>query len=192
MRILARTIFREILVTAILGATLFTFLIFLLRARPLFEFLVRTTGSHWVVARLFLLVLPQSLPFTVPLGVLVAVLIALSRMSTDGEFTAMRACGIPARRVVPTVLFFGFLAMCLTAAASLWLTPWSIRERYRVENQLIADGFGTDVQPRIFSEQFPNSVLYVTDVSAGNSGHWKRVFLADVTPPENRPAAHAA
>ena len=187
MRTLGRSIFREIFVTAILGAVLFTFLIFLLRARPLFEFLVRTGGSHWVVAKLFLLVLPQALPFTVPLGVLVAVLIGLSRMSADGEFTAMRASGIPARRIVPTVVFFGAVAMCVAAAASLWLTPWSIRERYRVENQLIKDGFGTDIQPRIFSEQFPNSVLYVTDVAAGINGRWKKVLMADVTPPEKRP-----
>ena len=187
MRILGRTILREIFVTALIGAVLFTFLIFLLRARPLFEFLVRTSGSHWLVARLFLLVLPQAFPFTIPLGVLVAVLITLSRMSTDGEITAMRAAGIPARRVATPVVFFGFLALCIAAAASLWFTPWSIRERFRVENLLIDAGLGTDVQPRVFEEQFPNSVLYVTDVTSGLTGRWKQVFLADITPPENRP-----
>ena len=85
MRLLGRTILRELLVTALLGGVLFTFLIFLLRARPLFEFLVRSTGPRSTVVYLFFLVLPQALPFTVPLGVLVATLITLSRMSTDGE-----------------------------------------------------------------------------------------------------------
>ena len=56
-----------------------------MRARPLFEFLVRSTGPHLTVFYLFFLVLPQSLPFTVPMGVLVATLITLTRMSTDGE-----------------------------------------------------------------------------------------------------------
>ena len=188
MRLLGRTILRELLVTALLGGVLFTFLIFLLRARPLFEFLVRSTGPHSTVVYLFFLVLPQALPFTVPLGVLVATLITLSRMSTDGEITAMRAAGVPARRVVWPILFFGCVAMLLAAASSCWLTPWSIRERYRIENQLIAGGLTSDVQPRVFEEQFPNSILYVTDVTTGVTGRWKKIFLADITPQEDRTA----
>ena len=191
MRLLSRTILRELVATALLGATLFTFLIFLLRARPLFEFLVRSTGPHATVLYLFLLVLPQSLPFTIPLGVLIATLITLSRMSTDGEIIAMRAAGVPSQRVVPPILFFGFVALCIAAAASLWLTPWSIRERYRVENELIEGGLTSDIQPRVFEEQFPNTILYVTDVTTGQTGRWKRVFLADITPPDTRGAAAA-
>ena len=191
MRLLSRTILRELVVTALLGAVLFTFLIFLLRARPLFEFLVRSTGPHSTVLYLFLLVLPQSLPFTIPLGVLIATLITLSRMSTDGEIIAMRAAGVPSQRVVPPILFFGCVALCIAAASSLWLTPWAIRERYRVENQLIEGGLTSDVQPRVFEEQFPNTILYVTDVTTGLTGRWKRIFLADITPPDARPAGAA-
>src|SRR5437764_14910197 len=98
MRLLSRTIFREIFVSAILGSVLFTFVLFLQRARPLFEFLVRTSGSPSTIAYLFALVLPQALPFTIPLGVLAGTLITLSRMSSDGEITAMRAAGVPGRR----------------------------------------------------------------------------------------------
>ncbi len=186
MRLLSRTIFRELMVAALLWAVLFTFLIFLVRARPLFEFLVRSTGPHSTVLYLFLLVLPQALPFTIPMGVLVAVLITLTRMSTDGEITAMRAAGIPGSRVAPPILLFGSAAMLVAAAASLWLTPWAIRERFRVENLLIGNGLTSDVQPRVFEERFPNSILYVTDVTTGVTGRWKRVFLADITPPESR------
>jgi len=187
MRLLSRTILRELVTTALLWAVLFTFLIFLMRARPLFEFLVRSTGPHLTVFYLFFLVLPQSLPFTVPMGVLVATLITLTRMSTDGEITAMRAAGIPGQRVAPPVLLFGGGALLIAAAASLWLTPWTIRERYRIENLLIGNGLTSDVQPRVFEERFPNSILYVSDVTTGVTGLWKRIFLADITPPEERP-----
>src|SRR5450432_1991860 len=170
MRLLSRTILRELVTTALLWAVLFTFLIFLMRARPLFEFLVRSTGPHSTVIYLFLLVLPQALPFTVPMGVLVAVLITLTRMSTDGEITAMRAAGIPGRRVAPPILLFGGAAMLIAAASSLWLTPWTIRERFRIENVLIGNGLTSDVQPRVFEERFPNSILYVSDVTTGVTG----------------------
>ena len=186
MRLLSRTIFREIISSSCLGVILFTFVLFVLRSGQLFAVLVRNSGAARQVAYLFALVLPQVLPFTSPLGVLVGTLLTLSRMSTDGEITAMRAAGVPSRRVVPPILTFGIFAMLVAAAASLWLTPWSIRERYRVQNQLIASQLTADVQPRVFAEQFPNSILYVTDVLSGTTSRWKWIFLADVTPPESR------
>ncbi len=190
MRLLSRMIFREVFVSATIGAALFTFIIFLQKARPLFEFLVRSSGPASQVGYLFALVVPQTLPFTVPAGILFATLLTVSRMSSDGEITAMRAAGVPGRRVAPPLLTFGFLAMWVAAAASLWLAPWSIRERYRIENQIVNGGLTADVEPRVFDEEFPNSVLYVTDVTAGTTGRWKRIFLADVTPPDSRqPAA---
>ncbi len=186
MRLITRTIFREIFVTALLGAALFTFVLFLQQAGKLFEFLVRTSGPPKTVAYLFALVLPVMLPFAIPLGVLIGTLVTLSRMSTDGEITAMRAAGVPGRRVVPAIVMFGFLAMCCAAAASLWLTPWSLREELRVKNILIASELTADVQPRVFEEQFPNKVLYIGDVIVGPPSRWRQIFVADVTPPAER------
>src|ERR1051326_8490544 len=150
MRLLSRAVFREIFTSSILGVLLFTFVLFLQRASPLFEFLVRSSGPPRTVAYLFALVLPQALPFAIPLGALTGTLITLSRMSSDGEITAMRAAGVSGRRVAPPIVFFGVLAMLAAAAASLWLTPWSIRERYRILNQLVASELTADLQPRVF------------------------------------------
>ncbi len=186
MRLISRTIFREIFVTAMLGASLFTFVLFLQQAGRLFEFLVRTSGPPKTVAYLFAMVVPVMLPFAIPLGVLIGTLVTLSRMSTDGEITAMRAAGVPGRRVVPAILLFGFLAMCCAAAASLWLTPWSIREEIRIKNILIASELTADVQARVFEEQFPNKILYVGDVIIGPPSRWRQIFVADVTPPGER------
>ncbi len=186
MRLLSRTIFRDILVASTLGAVLFTFVLFLQRTRPLFELMVRSTGSLSSVAYLFALVLPQSMPLTIPLGVLVGTLITLSRMSADGEITAMRAAGVPGRSVAPPIFLFGFLGLIACAAASLWLTPWSIREFYKVENQVIQHELTADIEPRVFEEQFPNTILYVSDITAGQASRLKRVFMADITPPDQR------
>ncbi|HEY1759820.1 MAG TPA: LptF/LptG family permease [Bryobacteraceae bacterium] len=189
MRLLSRTIFRENFSNASLGVVLFTSVLFLPLAKSLFEYLVRSTGPPRTVAYLFALVLPQALPFAIPLGVLVGTLLTLSRMSADGEITAMRAAGVPGRTAAPPILVVGFLAMLVTAAASLWLTPWSIGERFRIANQLAASELTADVQERLFAEQFPDHVLYVGSVSnpgGGQVSRWTRVFMADITPPENR------
>jgi LPS export ABC transporter permease LptG/LPS export ABC transporter permease LptF len=187
MRLLSRTLFREIFTSAVLGSLLFTLVLFLDLSQKLFEFLVRDSGQPRLVAYLFALLLPAALPITIPLGVLVGTLITLSRKSADGEIIAMRAAGVSGRRVAPPVLAFGFLGMCVALAASLWLTPWSIRKRYTVQNQLLSQ-VTTEVRPRLFESQFPNTILYVNDVltANGTTARWKRIFLADITPSAER------
>jgi LPS export ABC transporter permease LptG/LPS export ABC transporter permease LptF len=186
MRLLSRTLFFEILSSAALGCILFTLVLFLDLTRPLFAFLVRDSGSPSKVAELFALVLPQALPYAIPLGVLVGTLITLSRMSSDGEITAMRAAGVSGRRVAPPILAFGFLMMLVAAAASLWLTPWSIRERTKIQNELISGQLTAEVQPRVFQEQFPNSILYISDMPSNANTRWHRIFLFDITPSNDR------
>jgi len=186
MGLLFRSIFREVASSAILGAILFTFVLFLQRVGKLFEILVRSTAPPATVAHLFALAIPFTFTFTLPLGVLVGVLIALSRMSSDGEITAMRAAGVPSRKVIAPVLTFAFLATLVTAAATLWLTPYSTWKTYKILNQVVAAELTAEVQPRVFEENFPNRIIYVSEVIPGALTHWRNVFIADLTPPEEQ------
>jgi LPS export ABC transporter permease LptG/LPS export ABC transporter permease LptF len=186
MGLISRSIFREVASSALLGTLLFTFVLFLQRVGGLFEILVRSSAPPRTVAYLFGLAIPFTLTFTVPLGVLVGALIALSRMSSDGEITAMRAAGIPSRKAIAPVLTFALLATLVTATASLWFTPYATTRTYKVLNKLIAAELTAEVQPRVFEEQFPNRILYVSDVIPGNVTRWRNVFIADLTPLEEQ------
>ena len=187
MRILSRSIFREVLSSAILGSALFTFVLFLQRLSKLFEIMVRSSAPPATVAHLFLLAIPFTLTFTVPLGVLVGTLIALSRMAGDGEITAMRAAGVPSRVVIAPVLTLATLGLLVTAFATLWLTPWSLWQTDRALNRMVAAQLTAEVQPRVFEEQFPNTILYVGDViPEGHVFRWRNIFMADLTPPDSR------
>jgi LPS export ABC transporter permease LptG/LPS export ABC transporter permease LptF len=186
MRILSRYVFREIVSSAMLGTVLATFVIFLQSVDRLFELLVRGSANTQTVLWLFALALPPVLPLTVPFGVLVGILIGLGRMSTDGEITAMRAAGVSSRAVIAPVLTFALLATLVTGVASLWLTPRAIRVSVNILNRLLAEQLSADIQPRVFDEQFPNTILYVGDVKPGPVALWRNVFLADLTPPEKR------
>ncbi len=186
MGLLFRAIFREVAKNAIFGAALFTFVLFLQRVGKLFEILVRSSASPSIVAHLFVLAIPFTLSFTMPLGVLCGVLIALSRMSSDGEIIAMRAAGVPSRKVIAPVLLSATLAMLLTFTASLWLTPYATWRTYKVLNQLTAAELTSEVQSQVFNEDFPNRVLYISDVTSGAPNHWRNVFIADTTPVDDQ------
>jgi LPS export ABC transporter permease LptG/LPS export ABC transporter permease LptF len=192
MGLLGRTIFREALWATLLGTLLFTFVLFLRGASQLFELLVRSSAEPATVAYLFALALPPALVYTIPLGLLAGLLVSLSRMSSDGEITAMRAAGLPGRRVATPVISLALISVAVTAACSLWLTPWSYRETYRVGQDLAAEQLTAEIEPRVFQEQFPNAILFVGDVQSGTVVRWKNVFLADLRPPTDRQSGFAA
>lgn len=186
MGLIGRTLFLEIASSAFLGTILFTFVLFLRQVSRLFEQLVRGSATPETVGYVFLLLLPPALTFTIPVGVLVGTLIVLSRMSGDAEITALRASGVPSRKLLGPVLMFGLLGTMLAGAFSLWLTPFSVRQTFRVLNRLAAAQLTAEIQPRVFEEQFPNTILYVGDVVPGPVVRWRNVFLADISPAGKR------
>jgi LPS export ABC transporter permease LptG/LPS export ABC transporter permease LptF len=186
MRILGRYIFREIISSSLLGMALATSIIFLQGVGKLFEVLVRSSPRPETVLYLFALSLPPLLPLTIPFGTLVGILVGLGRLATDGEITAMRAAGCSSRRVVLPVMAFAFIAMLVAGAMTLRLTPLSVRVSKDIMDKLSASQVSADIEPRVFDEDFPNTILYVRDVTPGPVVVWHNVFLADLTPPEQR------
>jgi LPS export ABC transporter permease LptG/LPS export ABC transporter permease LptF len=187
MRILSRYVFREVLSSSLLAVAVATFIVFLQGpGKDLLNVLVRTSATPLIVTQLFLLNLPQVMTLTIPFGILVGILVGLGRMASDGEITAMRAGGISSRSVTPPVVFFCLIAVAITAAFSLWLKPKAIQSGVRIVNRLYAEKLTADIQPRVFDESFPKKVLYVDDVRTGSPTLWEHVFMADLTPPEER------
>jgi LPS export ABC transporter permease LptG/LPS export ABC transporter permease LptF len=184
--ILARYIFREVISSTLLGTLLATFVIFLQRSGRIFELLISSSARPRVAAKVFALALPQLLPLTIPFGVLVGILIGLGRMSSDGEITAMRAAGVPSRKVIAPVMTFALLMTMLAGAASVWWTPAAQLETYRMLNRIAAEQLTAEIQPHVFAEQFPNKIVYVEDVITGPVVQWRNLFIADLTPPAER------
>ncbi len=188
MRLLGRYIFREMVSSAILGTVLATFVVFLQRLDQLFKVLVGSNATPHTVAALFLWALPPVLPFTIPFGVLVGILIGLGRLASDGEIIAMRAAGVSSRKVVLPVMLFASLGLGVAAFSSLRLAPLAVRESTQIMRAMEATKISADIEPRVFDENFPNHILYVGEVRSWNAGQalWSPVFLADVTPPDQR------
>ena len=184
MRILDRYIVREIFRHALLGLVVFTFVFFVPRLVLLMELLVRHSGSGSDLVQLFVCLFPAVLTFTIPISILVGILLGLGRMSADSEIIALTALGIGRRRILLPVAALALTGVALTAAMTLWAGPVALRTFRTAEANLIANQVSFQVQPRVFDERFPKTVLYVNDVSASGT-QWHGVFLAEARDDNN-------
>jgi len=184
VRILTKYILREVLWHALIGTALFTFVIFMRDVGRILELVVRNSAPVPSVAEIFLFTVPQALTVTVPMGVLVGILIGLSRLAADSEVTAMRASGLGAGMFLKVVSIFAVAAWLLASGNQLYLAPRASDSLSRLQDRLKSAQASYEVQPRVFYEDFKNYVLYVQDANAvPNGALWNGVFLADISTP---------
>src|SRR2546430_438745 len=184
MRILTRYILREVTSHALIGTAVFTFVIYTKELGQILELVVRNSAPLPSAIELFILVIPQALTITLPAGVLIGILIGLSRLAADSEITAMKASGIGVWHFLRVLSIFFFSAWLLAIGNSVYLAPRSQEALAHLQDQLKGSQVSFEIQPRVFYEGFPKMVLYVHDVkSAQGAAIWKGVFIADTSNP---------
>jgi LPS export ABC transporter permease LptF/LPS export ABC transporter permease LptG len=184
MRILTRYILGEVTSHALLGTAIFTFIIFTRELGQILELVVRNSAPLPSAAELFFLTVPEALTITLPAGVLIGILIGLSRLAADSEITAMKASGLGIWNFLRILSIFFLAAWLLALANNVYLAPRAQAALSRLQDRMKGSQVSFQIQPRVFYEGFPKMVLYVNDVkSAQGAAIWKGVFIADTSTP---------
>ena len=183
MRILTRYILGEILSHAVIGCALFTFILFMRELPHILEMVVRNSSTLAIVAEVFLFMLPNIFILTIPMGVLVGVLLGLSRLAADSEIVAMRASGLGIGYFVRVASIVAVGGTLIGLFNSLYVAPRANQAILNLD-RILATQASYEIQPRVFYEDFKDKVLYVQNVISGTgAANWRQVFMADVTDP---------
>jgi LPS export ABC transporter permease LptG/LPS export ABC transporter permease LptF len=186
VRILTRYILKEIGSHAIIGVALFTFIIFMRDMGRLLELIVRNSAPLPSVAEIFLFTLPATFTITIPMGVLVGILVGLSRMAADSEVTAIRSSGMGVGMFIRAVSIFAVGAWLLGMLNSVYLAPQSAIALDHLQERLRSSQASFEIEPRVFYEEFKDIVLYVQDaIPSKGQALWRGVFLADISDPSS-------
>jgi LPS export ABC transporter permease LptG/LPS export ABC transporter permease LptF len=192
LRILTRYILGEILSHALIGCALFTFILFMRELPHILETVVRNSSTLGNVAEVFLCMLPNFFIVTIPMGVLVGVLLGLSRLAADSEIVAMRASGLGIGYFVRVASVVAVGGTLLGLFNSLYIAPRANQAILNLD-QLLATQATYEIEPRVFYEDFKDKVLYVQNVISGTgAANWRQVFMADVTDPSTPTITTAA
>src|SRR3979411_165472 len=186
MRILTRYILGEVVSHALIGAAVFTFVLFTRDLGRILELVVRNSAPLPSVAQIFFFTVPVALTYTIPMGVLLGILIGLSRLAADSEITAMRASGMGVWSFLRALSVFVAIAWFTALLNGLDPSPRAQAALGHLEDRLKGSQVSFEIQPRVFYEGFPKLVLYVQDVkSAQGAAVWKGVFMANLSDASN-------
>jgi len=159
--ILDRYILREMVVPFFLGLAIFTSILLIVRILKLVELVVNRGVPLAQMVRIFSYIMPAFLEVTVPMALLLAILVAFGRLSSDSEVIAMRAAGISLYRLlVPVAIFAGMVAL-LTAWLSVTARPWGNSHLRQGLYEIVKTRAAAGIKPKVFNDEFKNLVIYV-------------------------------
>jgi LPS export ABC transporter permease LptG/LPS export ABC transporter permease LptF len=184
MKTISKLLSRAIIPPFLIALLVLTFVLFSLYLGNRSELLISRNASLEIIISVAAAIFPGILIFTIPLSYLIGILIGISGLSGESQITALRACGIPTQRLLRFILFAGLVAGLITSLLSTAVLPRANFVLSRMMDRVSLTLATSLVQPRIFSEDFPNIVFYVDDLTSDKQ-HLAKVFLADNRDPQS-------
>jgi lipopolysaccharide export system permease protein len=178
-RKLSAYILREVVEYTLLGLMAITVI---LLSRNLLRLLDELMAVGFSSADLFAVLrclTPMLLSYALPVAFLFGVLLATTRMASDHEITAMRACGLGLRETLAPVVALGFAVSCGSWYLQLEVEHAARRELRDVVQSMVARG--TVIEAGRF-KRLGERVLYVDHVDRDN--RLERVVIADRSDPK--------
>ncbi|MBN1356469.1 LPS export ABC transporter permease LptG [bacterium] len=178
MKILDRYIFSELVPPFFLGVFLFTFVMLTNLLIKLTDLFITKGVDFLTVLSLLGLSIPYLLVMTIPMSVLLAVLAAFGRFSSDSEIAAMKSSGISLHRMMPPVILFALCVYIITSFIYIGLLPETNLQLKQLRYDILRRQASIGIKPHVFNTDFIHLVIYVNDVDHG-TGVMKGVFIAD-------------
>jgi lipopolysaccharide export system permease protein len=153
-------IYREI---ALLTAAIVGVLTFMFEAVDLFRMIQKilyTDLSIWVTVKIALLLVPTMLTFTVPAGLLAAVLIIFGRMSSDRELLAVKASGIGLAPIVAPVIIIAAFCSLLEFYLVASVEPKCREETSDMMHDIVTSNPQALFTPQIVLDKIPGLRIY--------------------------------
>lgn len=165
---LYRYLAKEILAPLLLGLVIFTSVLLMGRMLKLAEMVVSNGVPFGDILLLIYYLLPNFAVITIPMSLLLAVMLAFSRLSTDSEIVALKASGVSIYRMLPPVLAIAALAYIISAFVSAYALPKGNIAFKELLYHIVQGRLNLNLKEQVFNDAIPGLVIYVDRNSSDN------------------------
>lgn len=174
----------EILPVTLVAFIALTSLVFVQQAGKYFNVILSFHASAQVAAQFLWSLIPGIVVITLPVSLLLGTIITCSRLSTDGEMTAMQSLGIGKVKIALPFLCVGIAGAILTSYLLAQTAPRALKKLKGLRTKVLVQEANAQVTAGRFITRFPNSLLYVRDIDQ-KTGEWVGVFLLRQAPDDD-------
>jgi lipopolysaccharide export system permease protein len=131
-----------------------------------------------LIALFLLLKLPAAIGMGMPLALLFAALLALTRASQDGEIAAALMLGLSPRAFLTPLLILGGVVSLLSLTSNEVVVPWAERRALEVQREILLRSPETLVQSGSFFQDALGRSIFIDRVEPGGTFHGVTVLTA--------------
>ena len=162
MKTLHWYLLKQVMATLVLTVGVFTAVLLMGNAmKEVLALVVKGQASLIGITKAFALLIPFVISFSLPMGLLTAMLLVFGRFSADQELTAARAAGVSLVSLVTPILLFSVALSGLSALINMKVAP-ECRASYKsLIYDLAISNPATLLSENTFVKEVPDHVIYI-------------------------------
>jgi lipopolysaccharide export system permease protein len=176
--IVSRYIFREMIPPFLVNLVLFTFIFLMAKIVRITDLIVNHGISVSSVLLMLICSTPSFFVFVVPMSVMMGVLLAFLRLSSDNEVVALKSGGFSIYRFLPPVFIFCLIGCLVTGFMCIYGSPWGRLSFKALLFETAKSNIDIGLKERTFNDSFKDVMLYVGKID-GQDKTLGDVFIED-------------
>ncbi|MBU4311669.1 MAG: LptF/LptG family permease [Candidatus Omnitrophica bacterium] len=164
MKILRKYLLKEILTMFLFSLIIFTFALVAGNLIKLADLVINKGVDIALVGKLFLLLMPFLLSYTIPMSALSATLLVFGRLSSDNEITAMRAHGINLYRLTLPLIVAGLTLSLFSVILNNSILPEAHFASRKIVKNIGVKNPAAYLEAGTFIKSFKGYILFINDI----------------------------
>ena len=160
-KILDRYIVKEVMSFVALAVAALTIMLIMQTLFELMDMLINKKVAWPYIAKLLIYRLPAFLVVTFPISLLASSELAIGRLSTDGEITAMRAGGISLRRIMVPFLVAALAISILAFIINDYIVPEANHISQNIIREIVLKKGPPNIRRNVFFRDAENRYFYI-------------------------------
>ena len=161
MKIIHKYIIKETIGPLLLGFFMFTLIFLVDKMREMANMIVNKGVQIPDILKLLMYILPAYIAITIPMGMLLAVLIAFGRFNSDNEITAMKTNGVHVKTIIYPIFAFSLLLSILMVLFNNYILPRSNLAFKNLQYKILERRASIAIQEKTFITEFDGFVFYI-------------------------------
>ena len=177
-KIIDRYIFKEIAFPFVIILFVLTFVLLMGKILQIMDLFINKDVSFFSIAKIFIFLLPSFMLFTIPIALLISILIAIGRLSSDNEITALKTSGISLMQMYYPVAIASLITFIFTIIISYFIVPQSNFATKRLLFNVLQQNASIGIKEKVFNDDFKGFLIYAEKISA-NKNYMEGVVVSD-------------